>query len=377
VLVEIQKIGNMGKLKVIVSGGGTGGHIFPAIAIAKSLETKVKDIEFLFVGAKDRMEMQKVPDAGYKIEGLWISGLQRSLSRRNLLFPFKLISSIIKSKSIIKKFHADLVIGTGGFASGPLLYVASKKGIPSIIQEQNSFPGITNKILSKYVDKVCVAYDGMDKFFPKEKIVFSGNPIRKAILDFKDKKEEGKKLFAVDNDKKTVLVVGGSLGAKTINESIKKDINKFKKHNLNLIWQTGISFGEKASSVVDELGVKGISSQVFIKEMDKAYAAADIIVSRAGAIAISELCFVGKSVILVPSPNVSEDHQTKNAQSLVNKNSALMVKDVDSRLKLVDEIISLSENVDLQEKLSKNIQDLSVNDAADRIAELSLELIKK
>ena len=376
-LVEIQKIGNMKQLKVIVSGGGTGGHIFPAIAIAKSLETKVKDIEFLFVGAKDRMEMQKVPDAGYKIEGLWISGLQRSLSSRNLLFPFKLISSIIKSKSIIKKFNADLVIGTGGFASGPLLYVASKKGIPSIIQEQNSFPGITNKILSKYVDKVCVAYDGMDKFFPKEKIVFSGNPIRKAILDFKDKKEEGKKLFAVDNDKKTVLVVGGSLGAKTINESIKKDINKFKKHNLNLIWQTGISFGEKASSVVDELDVKGISSRVFIKEMDKAYAAADIIVSRAGAIAISELCFVGKSVILVPSPNVSEDHQTKNAQSLVNKNSALMVKDVDSRLKLVDEIISLSENVDLQEKLSKNIQNLSVNDAADRIAELSLELIKK
>ena len=376
-LVEIQKIGNMGKLKVIVSGGGTGGHIFPAIAIAKSLETKVKDIEFLFVGAKDRMEMQKVPDAGYKIEGLWISGFQRSLSRRNLIFPFKLISSIIKSKSIIKKFNADLVIGTGGFASGPLLYVASKKGIPSIIQEQNSFPGITNKILSKYVDKVCVAYDGMDKFFPKEKIVFSGNPIRKAILDFKDKKEEGKKLFAVDNDKKTVLVVGGSLGAKTINESIKKDINKFKKHNLNLIWQTGISFGEKASSVVDELDVKGISSQVFIKEMDKAYAVADIIVSRAGAIAISELCFVGKSVILIPSPNVSEDHQTKNAQSLVNKNSALMVKDVDSRLKLVDEIISLSENVDLQEKLSKNILNLSVNDAADRIAELSLELIKK
>ena len=375
--VEIQKIGNMGKLKVIVSGGGTGGHIFPAIAIAKSLETKVKDIEFLFVGAKDRMEMQKVPDAGYKIEGLWISGFQRSLSRRNLLFPFKLISSIIKSKSIIKKFNADLVIGTGGFASGPLLYVASKKGIPSIIQEQNSFPGITNKILSKYVDKVCVAYDGMDKFFPKEKIVFSGNPIRKAILDFKDKREEGKKLFAVDNDKKTVLVVGGSLGAKTINESIKKDINKFKKHNLNLIWQTGISFGEKASSVVDELDVKGISSQVFIKEMDKAYAVADIIVSRAGAIAISELCFVGKSVILIPSPNVSEDHQTKNAQSLVNKNSALMVKDVDSRLKLVDEIISLSENVDLQEKLSKNILNLSVNDAADRIAELSLELIKK
>lgn len=375
-LVEIQRIGNMEHLKVIVSGGGTGGHIFPAIAIAKSLETQVKDIEFLFVGAKDRMEMQKVPDAGYKIEGLWISGLQRSLSSRNLLFPFKLISSIIKSKRIIKKFNADLVIGTGGFASGPLLYVASKKGIPSIIQEQNSFPGITNKILSKYVDKVCVAYDGMDKFFPKEKIVFSGNPIRKAILDFKDKKVEGKKLFAVDNDKKTVLVVGGSLGAKTINESIKKDINKFKKHNLNLIWQTGISFGEKASSVVNELEVKGISSQVFIKEMDKAYAAADIIVSRAGAIAISELCFVGKSVILVPSPNVSEDHQTKNAQSLVNKNSALMVKDVESRLKLVEKIKSLSENKDLQEELSRNIKKLEVKDAADRIADLSLELVK-
>jgi len=366
----------MKKLKVIVSGGGTGGHIFPAIAIAKSLERKVDDIELLFVGAKDRMEMQKVPDSGYKIEGLWISGFQRSFSSRNLLFPFKLISSLIKSKKIIRKFQPDLVIGTGGFASGPLLYAASRKGIPSVIQEQNSYPGVTNKLLAKSVQKICVAYDNMDRFFPKEKLIFTGNPIRKEILDFSDKREKGKIFFGLHNGRITVLVVGGSLGAKTINESVNNNLEAFKKNKLNLIWQTGVSYENQAEESVKSINESGIKSYKFIKEMDLAYAAADIIVSRAGAIAISELCYVGKPVILVPSPNVAEDHQTQNAQSLVNKNSALMVKDVESRLKLVEEIKSLSENKDLQEELSRNIKKLAVKDAADRIADLSLELVK-
>ena len=366
----------MKKLKVIVSGGGTGGHIFPAIAIAKSLENKVSDIELLFVGAKDRMEMQKVPEAGYKIEGLWISGFQRSFSKRNLMFPFKLISSVIKSMKIVRRFKPDLVIGTGGFASGPLLFAASRKGIPSVIQEQNSYPGITNKLLSKYVNKVCVAYDNMERFFPKDKIIFTGNPIRKVILNFKDKREEGKKIFGVNNGKITILVVGGSLGARTINESIKESISEFANNELNLIWQTGTSFGDVAKNIIEDINIDGISSHMFIREMDLAYAAADIIVSRAGAIAISELCFVGKPILLVPSPNVAEDHQTQNAQSLVNKNSALMVKDVDAKRKLVSELISLSRNKDLQAVLSSNIQKLSVDNAAVIIADLALNLIE-
>ena len=366
----------MKKLKIIVSGGGTGGHIFPAIAIAKSLERKVDDIELLFVGAKDRMEMQKVPESGYKIEGLWISGFQRSFSSRNLLFPFKLISSLIKSKKIIRKFQPDLVIGTGGFASGPLLYAASRKGIPSVIQEQNSYPGITNKLLAKSVQKICVAYDNMDRFFPKEKLIFTGNPIRKEILDFSDKREKGKNFFGLHNGRITVLVVGGSLGAKTINESVNNNLEEFKKNKLNLIWQTGVSYENQAEESVKSINESGIKSYKFIKEMDLAYAAADIIVSRAGAIAISELCYVGKPVILVPSPNVAEDHQTQNAQSLVNKNSALMVKDVESRRKLVEEIKSLSRNKDLKKELSRNIKKLAVKDAADRIVDLSLELVK-
>ncbi|MEJ6748829.1 MAG: undecaprenyldiphospho-muramoylpentapeptide beta-N-acetylglucosaminyltransferase [Flavobacteriales bacterium] len=366
----------MKKLKVIVSGGGTGGHIFPAIAIAKSLENKVSDIELLFVGAKDRMEMQKVPEAGYKIEGLWISGFQRSFSSRNLMFPFKLISSVIKSMKIVRRFKPDLVIGTGGFASGPLLFAASRKGIPSVIQEQNSYAGITNKLLSKYVNKVCVAYDNMERFFPKDKIIFTGNPIRKVILNFKDKRKEGKKIFGVNNGKITILVVGGSLGARTINESIKESISEFANNDLNLIWQTGTSFGDVAKNIIEDINIDGISSHMFIREMDLAYAAADIIVSRAGAIAISELCFVAKPILLVPSPNVAEDHQTQNAQSLVNKNSALMVKDVDAKRKLVSELISLSRNKDLQGVLSSNIQKLSVDNASVKIVDLALNLIE-
>jgi len=367
----------MKKLKVIISGGGTGGHIFPAIAIAKTIEQKVDNVEFLFVGAKDRMEMEKVPAAGYKIKGLWISGLQRNLSSRNLLFPFKVLHSIFKAKQIIKQFKPDIAIGTGGYASGPLLFAASRKGIPSLIQEQNSYPGITNKILSKYVQKVCVAYDNMERFFPKEKLILTGNPIRQDILGFQSKTQDGEQLFFIDKDKPTVLVVGGSLGAKSINNAIAEKLNLFKEKDVNLIWQTGISFQEKAQNKIKDINTKGINAFTFIKEMDLAYATADVIISRAGAIAISELCCVGKSVILVPSPNVSENHQYKNAQSLVNKNAALLVEDSQASCKLVDSLLDLLENKDLQKELSSNIQKIAVKDAAIQIADIAIGLIKK
>ena len=363
----------MTQLKLIISGGGTGGHIFPAIAIAKSIERKIENVEILFIGSMDRMEMQKVPEAGYNIKGLWISGLQRNFSFRNLLFPFKLITSLVKANRILRNFKPDIVIGTGGFASGPVLYVAARSGIPCVVQEQNSYPGITNRLLSKYVKKVCVAYDHMERFFPNEKIVFTGNPIRKSILSSND--NDGKDFFNVNNGRTTVLVIGGSLGARTINESIAESLLRFKNEKINLIWQTGLSFQETSESLIQEINTEGISCHVFIREMEMAYSAADIIISRAGAIAISELCSIGKPTILVPSPNVAEDHQTKNAQSLVNKKSALMVKDVDAKLKLVDELMFLAGNGSLQEELSNNIRQLAVGNAAERIAEIALDLI--
>ena len=375
-LAETHQIESMKKFKVIISGGGTGGHIFPAIAIAKAIEKKVDKVEFLFVGAEDRMEMEKIPAAGYKIIGLWISGLQRNLSKRNLLFPFKLISSLLKARKIIKQFKPDLAIGTGGYASGPLLFAAANKGVPSLIQEQNSYPGITNKILAKYVQKVCVAYDNMERFFGNEKLIITGNPIRDNILSFETKVKAGKKLFNIDVSKPTVLVVGGSLGAYAINNAIASKISDFKTANVNLIWQTGNSFQDQAKEFTNKVNVPGIQAYTFIKDMDLAYAAADVIVSRAGAIAISELCCVGKPIILIPSPNVSENHQYKNAQSLVNKNAALLVKDRDASRKLVLVLLELLSDSSKQEKLSNNIKKLAVKDAADRIAEIALGLIK-
>jgi UDP-N-acetylglucosamine--N-acetylmuramyl-(pentapeptide) pyrophosphoryl-undecaprenol N-acetylglucosamine transferase len=372
----MQQIELMKKLKVIISGGGTGGHIFPALAIAKAIENKVKDVEFLFVGAEDRMEMEKIPAAGYKIVGLWISGLQRNFSRRNLLFPFKVVSSLLKARKIVKQFKPDLAIGTGGYASGPLLFAAANKGVPSLIQEQNSYPGITNKILSKYVQKVCVAYDDMERFFGKEKLIITGNPIREDILGFDTKVKQGRELFSVDASRPTVLVVGGSLGARTINNAIAENIEAFKLAEVNLIWQTGISFQDKSQEIIKGVNVPGIQAHTFIKKMDLAYAAADVIVSRAGAIAISELCCVGKPIILVPSPNVSENHQYKNAQSLVNKNAALLVEDKDASRKLVSTLLDLVKDSSLQGSLSSNIKQLAVKNAADEIAKIALHLIK-
>ena len=270
-LVEIQQIGIMKQFRIIISGGGTGGHIFPALAIAKSLEKKIKNIDILFVGAKGKMEMNKIPSEGYKIEGLPILGLQRRFTLKNFLFPFRVIICLLRSRKIINNYKPDIVIGTGGYASGPILYYAAITGIPTLVQEQNSFAGITNRILSKVVDRICVAYDNMDRFFPKKKIIFTGNPIRRDILDFRDKKELAINFFNLDINKKTVLVIGGSLGARTINQVIDENINFFEKYNLNLIWQTGLVYNKRAMESVNNKP-KGINTYTFIKDMDLAYA---------------------------------------------------------------------------------------------------------
>jgi UDP-N-acetylglucosamine--N-acetylmuramyl-(pentapeptide) pyrophosphoryl-undecaprenol N-acetylglucosamine transferase len=362
--------------RFIISGGGSGGHIFPAIAIANSLKETYPNCEILFIGAKDKMEMEKVPAAGFKIEGLWISGFQRSLSPKNLSFPFKVISSLNKAKKIIKKFKPELVIGVGGFASGPTLYQAAKLGIPTLIQEQNSYPGITNIILSKRVDKICVAYDNMEKYFPAEKIFFTGNPIRKEVVQIKGKREEALEFFGLSADKPVVLVVGGSLGARTINEAIEKHLKDFYSRGIQLIWQTGKNYFAQADNAVKAIDNSGIKATAFITKMDMAYAAADIVVSRAGAIAISELCVVRKPVILVPSPFVAEDHQTKNALALMTNHAAVLVKDVELQDKLMTEIIRLVDNEKERLTLIKNITQMGVEDATRAIVSVANSLLK-
>jgi UDP-N-acetylglucosamine--N-acetylmuramyl-(pentapeptide) pyrophosphoryl-undecaprenol N-acetylglucosamine transferase len=351
-------------LKIVISGGGTGGHIYPAVAVAQELQKRIPDVDILFIGASDRMEMEKVPKAGYKIIGLWISGLQRSLSFKNLLFPVKVISAVWKSLNILKTFEADAAIGFGGYASGAMLWAATMKKIPSVIHEQNSYAGITNKILKNRVDTICVAYDKMDRFFPSAKIVKVGNPIRKDLLNVNDKRNAGYAFFGLKPNKKTVLVIGGSLGARTINESIHAGLEQLEQAGLQIIWQTGKNY-TKAS----ELTSASIKPHVFIYEMDMAYAAADIVVSRAGALSIAELAQVQKPVILVPSPNVAEDHQTKNAMALVNSEAAILVKDSDARELLINEVIELSENEMKQAQLKNNIGSFAMPDAAKRIVD--------
>lgn len=359
---------------MIISGGGTGGHIFPAIAIANALRGMDKNSEILFVGAKGRMEMEKVPAAGYKIEGLWISGLQRKLVWKNFLFPFKVISSIMKSKKIIRSFNPDVAVGTGGFASGPLLNTASRMRIPTLIQEQNSFPGITNKLLGRKADKICVAFPGMEKYFPKEKIIVAGNPVRQDILSLEGKKESAIRFFGLSPNKKTLLVMGGSLGARTINESILASLEMLIQNNIQLIWQTGKHFIETAQKTFSSSdGWVG----AFIANMDLAYAGADAIVSRAGAISLSELAIVRKPVILIPSPNVAEDHQTKNAMTLVKNDAAILIKDADARVKLRKEIIGLMDNTERQNTLSENIGKLAFLNSAEIIAREVIKLATK
>jgi len=361
------------QLRVIISGGGTGGHIFPAIAIANALKELRPDTEILFVGAQGKMEMEKVPTAGYKIEGLWISGLQRKLTFTNLLFPVKVLSSMLKSLKIIRNFKPDVVVGVGGFASGPLLRAAINKKIPALIQEQNSYPGITNKILAPRVDKICVAYDGLEKYFPKHKIILTGNPVRKDIKNLEGKNARGLEHFQLENNQPCILIIGGSLGARTINEAIHENLSFFINNRIQLIWQTGKTYFETAQKAVQNLSYKGIKVFDFIQKMDYAYSAADIIISRAGASSVSELAIVGKPCILIPSPNVAEDHQTKNAMSMVNKNAAILIKDIEAKNQLTDKINWLLQNPMEMQKLSVNISKLALANAD---IEIATEVIK-
>ncbi|MFD1016389.1 undecaprenyldiphospho-muramoylpentapeptide beta-N-acetylglucosaminyltransferase [Winogradskyella rapida] len=360
--------------KFILSGGGTGGHIYPAVAIADELKLRYPDAEFLFVGASDRMEMDKVPQAGYKIEGLWISGIQRKLTLKNLAFPFKLMSSLWRSRKIIKSFKPDAVVGTGGFASGPLLQVATSNGIPSLIQEQNSFPGITNKLLSKKVNTICVAYDGLERFFPKAKIKLTGNPIRKDLLQVKDKRAEGQMAFKLNKEQQTLLVLGGSLGARRINQLIEANIDFFEAQNIQVIWQCGKLYYEQYSKYDTH---KNVQVHAFLNQMDLAYAASDIIISRAGAISVSELCIVGKPVVFIPSPNVAEDHQTKNAKSIADKEAAILIREKDLEADFQKEFSALITDKTKREELSKNIEALAlVNATRDIVDEVEKMLHK-
>ena len=361
--------------KIIISGGGTGGHIFPAIAIADELKKRNPDSEILFVGAKGRMEMTRVPDAGYKIEGLWISGIQRKLTLKNLSFPFKLISSLWKANSIIKKFKPDIAIGVGGYASGPLLKRANTKNVISVLQEQNSFPGITNRWLAHKADKICVAYDGLEKWFPENKIVKTGNPVRELIRQSKVGQAEALKHFNLDPAKKTIVAIGGSLGARTINKALKNSIESLIKQEFQVIWQCGKSFKEQAYEIQKNYK-NNLVLTPFIKEMDMAYAAADILISRAGAMSISELCIVGKPTILIPSPNVSEDHQTKNARALSDKNAAILIKDSDAEIELEKQIGILVKDSNKMETLSTEIKKLAKPFATEEIVNQIEALVK-
>ncbi|MFM1754768.1 MAG: hypothetical protein RLZZ236_1707 [Bacteroidota bacterium] len=358
--------------KFILSGGGTGGHIYPAIAIANELKSRFPDSQILFVGAQDKMEMQKVPQAGYPIKGLWIAGLQRRLTLDNALFPLKLVSSLLKSRQIIKEFKPDVVIGTGGFASGPLLQMANSAGIPTVIQEQNSFPGITNKLLSKKANAICVAYENLERFFPKEKMILTGNPVRQDLIEIDSKKEEGQAHFNLDSNKKTILVLGGSLGARRINQLIEKELNFFATHDVQLLWQCGKLYFDE----YQKYNSKNVQVMAFIERMDLVYAAADIVISRAGASSVSELCIVGKPIIFIPSPNVAEDHQTKNAQSVADKNGAILIKENELDATFESTFSELIANESKLRELSQNSKKLALPNATKAIVEEIIKLIK-
>lgn len=355
--------------RIMISGGGTGGHIYPAIAIANAWKEKHPATEILFVGAEGKMEMQKVPEAGYRIEGLPVAGLQRSLSLSNLSFPFKLMKSLSRSRELLKDFRPDAVVGVGGYASGPLLFMAQRKGIPSLIQEQNSYAGLTNKLLAKRADKICVAYPNMEKFFPADKIQYTGNPVRKDILHLEGKREKAIAHFKLDQSRKAVLILGGSLGARTINQAVLADMQALEQDGYQVLWQSGKFYFNEMQSKVASSGLQHIHVLEFIKEMDLAYAAADIVVSRAGALSVSELSLVGKPVVFIPSPNVAEDHQTKNAMAYVQADAALLLKDVEAVGKLKTTIDDLLADQQKASRMSDNIKKLAKPEAAKEIVE--------
>ena len=354
--------------RVVISGGGTGGHIFPAIAIADEIKRRNPEVDILFVGAVGKMEMDRVPKAGYSIEGLPIVGLQRKLTFSNFLLPFKLFNSLLKARRIIKRFDPQLVIGVGGYASGPTLKIAQILGIPTVIQEQNSFPGKTNILLSKKASLICTAYANLEQFFSKEKIRLTGNPVRQALSNIKTSKEDALNVFGLSSLQRTVLVIGGSLGAKTLNDAMLKNLEQISNGQLQFIWQCGKGYIDQINESLSKVPEQ-IKLMPFISQMDAAYAAADIVVSRAGALSVSELCLVGKPVILVPSPNVSEDHQTKNAMALVSSAAAVLIRDADAREDLVPALYALVENEEKKMELSRNIKSLAKPNATEDIVD--------
>ena len=365
------------KLKVMITGGGTGGHVFPAIAIADAIKKLRPETEFLFVGAMGKMEMERVPKAGYPIVGLNVAGFQRSLSWRNFSFPFKLLSSMWKARTIVTQFKPDVVIGTGGYASGPVMRSAQRTQIPTLIQEQNSYAGVTNKLLGKRAEKVCVAYDHMEAFFPADLLVFTGNPVRSDILNLDGKREEALEYYGLDPEKKTIIVIGGSLGARTLNNALRDNVAFFEKYDgIQVLWQCG-KFYEYEYQACETAHLPNVHIRAFIDRMDLLYAVADVVISRAGALSISELCLVGKPAVLVPSPNVAEDHQTKNALALVEKGAARLVRDAEAVEKMLQEALMILENEALAFSLSESIRQLGRPNAAEAIAQEAIKLVDK
>ena len=362
------------ELRIIISGGGTGGHIFPAVSIANAIKAKRPDAKILFVGALGKMEMQRVPAAGYEIKGLPIRGFDRKHLLKNIVVLFKIWKSQMMAKKIIRDFKPMAAVGVGGFASGPTLNVCAEKGIPCLIQEQNSYAGVTNKLLAKKAEKICVAYEGMERFFPSDKIIMTGNPVRQNVLDTTISKEEARKQFGLAPDKKTILLVGGSLGARTINESILQHLDMVEQSNVQFIWQTGKYYNAAIMEQLNGKDLPMLKVTDFISDMGAAYKAADLVISRAGASSISEFCIIGKPVILVPSPNVAEDHQTKNAMALVNKDAAIYVKDAEAPAVLLKKAIETVEDENKLKALSENIKKLGLKNSADVIADEVIKL---
>lgn len=361
---------NSNRYRLLISGGGTGGHIFPAIAIADAFKKRHPDAEIMFIGAKGRMEMDMVPKAGYPIEGLWISGFKRSLSLDNLLFPLKLLCSLVKAGKIIRRFNPDLVVGVGGFASGPTMRRAASMKIPVIIQEQNSFPGVTNRMMANKASRICVAYDAMDKWFPAEKIVLTGNPLRNNIMNINVDRAESAAFFNLNPEKPVILLVGGSQGALGINRGVFAALSSFKDNDVQLIWQTGKPYFEKASQAVDEMNLSyKIKCVVFIDRMDMAYSLADVVISRAGAISISELSLMRKTVVFVPLPTAAEDHQTKNARRLVDADAALLVPSDATEQQLIPTVFALLADKDRCAAMSRNIYGFAKANAAELVVD--------
>lgn len=366
----------MKKYRIILSGGGTGGHIYPAVAVAEALRRKTDDnVELLFVGAEGKMEMEKVPALGYRIKGLPMIGLQRKLALSNVILPIKVQRCIRKAKAVIRKFDADVVAGFGGYASGPTLWAAQRMKIPTLIQEQNSYPGITNRILAKRADRICVAYDDMERFFPADKIIPTGNPLRGNFADIESKRVQGLEYFGLDARKPALLILGGSLGTRTLNEMMKRAVDDIVSDaKMQVIWQTGKFYEREIRDFMSRRSNAGIWYGAFIDRMDYAYAAADVVISRSGAITVSELCLVGKPTIFVPSPNVSEDHQTKNARALADRGAAVIVPDPEAVEKVIEVAEQLLADATKREELSLNMCKLATPDAADRIADMILAL---